>query len=153
MARNEGYALLYTTIKDDSTVDKTLIIKTPNPEIAALIKSIAQFCREAKTRLDTFAREDSSLDLKDQGLPEVEASTRAAIRAATTKQILSGGGKVLEVNLLLTQYDALNYVSHLAETLSKQDDNDARQRFLLRIAKDSEGFNEQVVALLTVAGK
>ncbi|HMN42601.1 MAG TPA: hypothetical protein PKE29_17305 [Phycisphaerales bacterium] len=147
-ARNHGYALLYSTISEECDIDKVLILKSPAPPVARLIKSIGQFSRDAKSTLETLAREEPAIALDHQGLPEVEAATRRAIAGATSNQILFHGGKDLEFRLLLTQHEALNYITHLAASLADHDPRDNRRLALGQLSKRAQTLHTQVLALL-----
>jgi hypothetical protein len=147
-ARDQGYALLYSTIDDESRVDKVLILKDPSPQVVELLKAIAQFARDTSNTLEGFAKDDEALDLQNQGLPELESKTRAAISSATAKRILLSGGRKFEFRILLTQHEALNYITHLAHTLSEQETRPARKRYLAQFAKDAETLHQRVIAQL-----
>lgn len=148
VTRNQGYALLYSTVDDESQVDKAMFLKKPSAEVVELIKAIAECCKNAVKRLEIYARDDPALDLKNQGLPEIETKTRSAISSATGKQILFSGGKELEFNLLMTQHEALNYIAILAETLAEEECDDVRKHFLAQLSKDAAALRERVDALL-----
>ncbi len=148
MARDQGYALLYSTISDECDVDKVLILKSPAAPVATLIKAIGQFSRDTKATIENLAKEDPIIALHDQGLPEVESKTREAISSATSKQILFHGGKDLEFRLLLTQHEALNYITYLAASLASRDARENRQRYLAQLSKQSDALHEQVLTQL-----
>jgi len=148
MARDQGYGLLYSTISEECDIDKVLIIKSPSPQVAELVKAIGQFARDAKSTLENLAKEDPAIALDAQGLPEVETQTREAIGSTTSRQILFHGGKDLEFRLLLTQHEALNYITHLAGALSGQDPRDNRKRYLAQLARQSDALHERVLAQL-----
>lgn len=145
---NHGYALLYATLNDESGVDRILIIKSATPEVAQLLKEIALFSSVTKKRLEGFAGEDPAIVLDSQGLPRMEINTRDAISDATSKQIVASSGRDFEFRILLTQHDALNYITHLAQTLSKHDTLDSRKQYLAQIAKASNALHEKVIAQL-----
>src|ERR1051325_31144 len=115
--RNEGYSLLYELASKQSNVDKILIVKHAHPKIAALIKEIAQTFGQGKDQLESLAQKDPRLSLKSIHLPPLEQKTRESIEATTTKTLLFASGKEFELQLLLTQVQALDYASHLAKTL------------------------------------
>jgi len=98
-------------------VDRVLIIKSPVPQVAELIKAIGRFARDAKSTFRALAKEDPSIVLDNQGFPETETKTRTAISSDISKQILFRRGKELEFRLLLTQHEALIYITHLVGTL------------------------------------
>jgi outer membrane murein-binding lipoprotein Lpp len=146
--RDEGYSLLYTLADKQSGLDKILIIKRAGAKVSAEIKQIAEVFSQAKERLDGFAKEDSGLSFKMSHLPSLEEKTRAAIESTTTKDLLFSSGKAFELRLLLTQVQALDYASHLANQLADQDGNPKRKEFLTRFAKQCEQHHKQVVDLL-----
>ena len=148
IALNQGYALLYSTLSDDSQVDKVLMIKDSNKQVAELIKAIAHFTLEAKNQLDAFAKADTNLRLKHDGLPELETKTRKAISSATAKQILFSNGKNFDFNILMTQHQALNYINHLAATLSKQESDKVRKPYLEKLAEEATVLHDRVIAQL-----
>jgi hypothetical protein len=143
--RDQGYALLYTTIAEECDVDKVLIIKRPAPQVAELIKAIGTFSRDTKGALTTLAKEEPSIVLEDQGLPKAELRTREAISSATSRQIVFSGGKELEFRLLLTQHEALNYIISLAGTIGSQDPRENRRRFLAQVVKEATALHERVL--------
>ncbi|MCX5659833.1 MAG: hypothetical protein NTW19_08940 [Planctomycetota bacterium] len=145
---SQGYALLYSTAGQDADVDKVLMLKSPEPRVAELVKSIAQFCGQVKAKLDGFAKEDASLDLKAEGLPALEVQTRDAIGSTTSKQILFGTGKEFEFRLLMTQHEALNYITHLLRVLAKAEANEARKMYLNQAAQTSAALHEKVLELM-----
>jgi hypothetical protein len=145
---NHGYALLHATLADESKVDQVLMIKDSDPRVAELLQAIAQFAGDGRNRLQAFAEEDPTLSLDGQGLPEVEQEARDAISGATAKQILFSSGKTFEFRLLMTQHQALIYITHLAATLSKQDTHEARKHYLEQLAVQSLALGEQVTAQL-----
>lgn len=144
----QGYALLYSTIAQDADVDKALMLKSPDPRVAETVKAIAQFCGQAKAKLEAFALEDPSLNLNNDGLPALEIKTRDAIGSTTTKQILFGTGKEFEFRLLMTQHEALNYIAHLAGVLAKAETNEARGTYLKEIAQKSASLHRNVMELM-----
>lgn len=150
LARDQGYAILYATIKDESRVDGLLIVKGPSPPVAETVKAIAEFSRSTKERLETLAKEAPPLDLEHQGLPPAESETRKSISSATAKSLLSSRGGELDLRLLLTQHEALKYVSHLAITLSEHEPNASRAEYLKKLAGEARVLDERVVAQLAV---
>ena len=146
--RNEGYSLLYELASKQSDVDKILMVKHAQPKIAALIKEIAQTFVQEKGELELFAQKDSGLSLRSIHLPPLERKTRESIESSTTKTLLFSSGKEFELQLLLTQVQALDYASHLARSLGGQDNNKARKAFLDQFAKQCEQHYKNTISLL-----
>jgi len=148
IALAHGYGLLYSTIDEESKVDQILILKNPEPAVAELLKAIGEFSRIARKRLEEFAGQDPAIVLDDHGLPEVEVRTRASISADTSREIVFSGGRDFEIRILLTQHEALNYISHLAGTLSEQDTIEIRKQYFAQLAKDANDLHDRVIAQL-----
>src|SRR5271170_3955046 len=146
--RDEGYSLLYTLASKQSDVGKILIIKSASAKVYTEIKQIAEVFSQAKKQLDGFAKEDGTLNFQMSHLPSMEEKTRAAIASTTTKDLLFSSGKAFELRLLLTQVEALDYASHLADQLAKQDENLKRKEFLTQFAKQCVQHHKQVIDLL-----
>ena len=114
-----GYALLYDLVGGEKDLSKLRFIKQQRPELKALLQEIAQVSREAHSKLEHYGKVVRPVNLKDQGLPAVEMETRNAIAKFKEKAILSGKDKDLEIELLLSQNEALTYGTHLAATIAR----------------------------------
>ncbi len=136
LARNEAYGLLYELTVKESDVDKILILKHASPAITAEIKGIAETFRNAREQLEKFALLDPGLHLKTTDLPALEKKTRDSIEKSTTKRLFFSTGKNFERELLSTQLQSLDYGSHLAIVLRRQDGDKQRQAFLVPFSKE-----------------
>lgn len=145
---NQGYALLYDTISQETQVDKILILKKPGKDVSDVLTEIAQLAQQTKKQLDTYAKADASLGYDKDGLPPMESASRKAVSSDTTRTILFSGGKAFEFNMLLSQYQAMNYVVYLSESLAKEDPNDTRKTYMTQLAKDARALRDQVIKLL-----
>jgi len=146
--RNHGYALLYATIESEARVDQVLMIKNPREEVRDLLKEIGEFARETRDVLNEWAEQDDSLGYDEHGLPWVEARTRDAIERSTSREIIAAGGRLFEHRILLTQYEALNYIHHLIDVLRELDEDEHRLEKLKAMADDARSLLERVVNLL-----
>jgi hypothetical protein len=143
--RDQGYALLYSVLSDESKVDKVLLVKNPNPQVAELLKAIARFADDGKSKLEAMSKEDPTFNLGNDGLPEMETRTRDAISSATSRQILFSGGAEFEFNILLAQHQALNYITHLAGTLSDEASRDDRKQYFSQLAEQANVLHARVM--------
>jgi hypothetical protein len=148
VAIEQGYALLYSTINSEAKVDQVLMIKNPDPQVEELLKAIGRFARDAKERLQDFANGEPPIDLDNDGLPELEKKTRTSISSATSKQVVFSGGEKFQFRILLTQHEALNYITHLSESLSRQEGIQTRKEYLDMLSKQSKALHDRVIALL-----
>jgi hypothetical protein len=144
-----GYALLFDLLGDEKDVAKIRFIKHPRPGITKLLKEISRVSSEAHKQLGLFGKADKSLNLTDPRLPGGETMTRKAISKTKQKTLLSSKGKELEIQLLLTQEEAMNYGAHLAKTLALADTHPQRQLFLQKLAEQLSQLEKQVVSVLS----
>ena len=148
VAPGHGYALIYDLMGDERNVSKLLIVKRGHPELGTLIKRISSICGEAQKQLETFAKTDPRVDLKDLGLPAAEIETRKEISRTRGKELLAANGKEFELQLLLNQNEALTYGSHLAEVVARGEESSTRAEFLRKLSGDLGKQRQRVVAML-----
>jgi len=113
--RNNAASLLADLLGDEKNVSKILIIKRNSAELGRLIDAISKTAGEGQKQLETLAKNDATLNLHALQLPPGEKATRDAISKTKEHELLFPSGAKFELNLLLTQTDALDYASHLAE--------------------------------------
>jgi len=77
-----------------------------------------------------LASADPRLDLTDTGLPIEEVRTRQSIAVTRSAQLLAASGREFELELLLSQNEALTYIGHLADTLSRHEQDPERLAFV-----------------------
>lgn len=148
LPRRQGYSLLYQLVTDESKVDGILFIKDASPGTKEAIKSIAARAKRAKEDLDALAESDPTLKLDEPDLPAVEEETREAISSKTAKLLLTSSGEVFEMNLLLTQYEALKYLAALSQALAEREPAGPRKAMLEKLSADTNTLHEGVMILL-----
>jgi hypothetical protein len=148
--RNNAYSLLYQLLNQEKDVSKLLIIKRASPQIHQLIKSISSASASGADQLKQFAKQDPSLTLKNVGLPAGEVSVRDAISSTVTKELLLTSGEEFELNLLLTQAEALNYGWHLAAVAAENDSRTERARYLQGLSEEMKSLHHRVVSLIAL---
>ncbi|HUR45068.1 MAG TPA: hypothetical protein VMZ27_04250 [Candidatus Saccharimonadales bacterium] len=146
---SNGYALLYDLMGDEKNVSKLLIIKRERNELKEIVKAISHTAGEAHKQLDAFAKADPSLGLKDKGLPAAEVATRESISKAKAKELLTDKGKDFELQLLLSQNEALTYGQHLALTAALKETSAPRVQFLQSLSRDLGQLRQRVIAMLS----
>lgn len=145
---DHGYALLFDLVGDEKDVSKLLIIKRERSELKELVKSISDTAGRAHKQLEAFAKDDTAVNLKDRGLPAPEEQTRAAIAKTRSKELLAEGGKDFEVQLLLTQNEALTYGAHLAQTLARTERDVQRSRYFTDLGDQLAQLQRKVAGML-----
>ncbi len=143
-----GYALLHEILGQERQVSKVLIIKEERDELQKVIDAISKTCGAAYDRLEELAEENPRLDLSDTGLPVQETRTRKAIADARRDQLLAASGREFELDLLLTQNEALVYSSHLTDTLARSESDPERLEFLRTLWKELTRLQGDVRTLL-----
>jgi hypothetical protein len=113
--RNNAASLLDDLLGDEKHVSLILIIKHHPAELGHLIKAISKTSGDGGKELEAMAADDKSLNLHALQLPPGEIATRAAISKTQEHELLFSSGEKFEVRLLLTQANALDYGSHLAQ--------------------------------------
>jgi hypothetical protein len=147
-AHTFGYALLYELLGDEKDVAKLRFIKRPRAGITDLLKEISRVTGDAHKQLERYGKNDHTLDLKYNGLPTAEVMTREAIGKSKAKALLSSKGKQLEIQILLTQENALGYGAHLAKTVALGETEPQRQQFLNQLSETLSRLGQQVVSVL-----
>ena len=143
-----GYALLYDLLSDEKDVAKLRFIKHERPELKELINEISARCGDAHKRLEAFGKADGSLNLKDLGLPADEVAARKAISKFKEKQLLTEKGKDFEVQLLLSQNEALTYGAHLAQILVPVESQPERAQYLSKLSFDLLQLQQKVLGMV-----
>lgn len=143
-----GYALLFALLGHEKDVAKLLVVKRERAELKDLINAISETAARAHRDLENFAKTDRSANLHKQGLPAAESAARASISRAKSKDLLTEGGKEFELQLLLSQNEALTYGMHLAEAVAKAESNPARATYLRQLASNLGQLQRKVMAML-----
>lgn len=143
-----GYALLHELLGQERKVSQLLLIKTDRASLGKVIQAIAETCDVAYVRLEALAKADPGLNLVDTGLPVEEVRTRQAIAATRQDQLLAASGRELELQLLLSQNEALTYLAHLADTQSRSESDPTRLAFVRELWKSMTLLQEDVLAQL-----
>ncbi len=126
--RNNAASLLADLLGEEKNVSKILIIKRNYPALGLLVKAISKTAGDGEETLETLAKNDKTLNLYALQLPPGETATRAAISKTKEHEILFSSGETFEVNLLLSQTDALDYGSHLAKIAAENATSPEQER-------------------------
>lgn len=145
--RNNCCSALYDLLDQEKDVGKLRLIKAERREVKDLIQDISSRAADGKRRLEQLARRDSTLNLHAAELPPGERATRSAISKSQTGELLLSKGDLFELKLLLTQIEALNYGSHLAQ-VAADNATGSPQADLNRLAGQLHELYERVLALL-----
>jgi hypothetical protein len=145
---SNGYALLHDLLAQEADVDKLHFIKKEQPDVKELINRIASASGVAAKQLEGYAGGKSAFVLKETELPPGEESTRDAIASTKKWELLGHTGDQFELNLLLTQSEAMSYGWHLAKVASKNDANPDRARYLANLSEQMKGFYHDLYLIM-----
>jgi hypothetical protein len=148
--RNQGYALLYKLMQDESNVEKLLYFKHADEPIAGLVKEISTFANDALRQLDDFSKADKHLTYDINALPAVERQTRELTAKADAQALLTSSDKPFELNLVFTQSQAMGYGTDLAKASVQYETDPARKAFLTSVSKRCEQYRQRLMSMLTV---
>jgi hypothetical protein len=126
--RNNAASLLADLLGDEKNVSKILIIKRNSAELGRLIKAISKTADDGAEQLEALAKNDTTLNLHALQLPPGEIATRAAMSKTKEHELIFSSGEKFELNLLLTQTEALDYGSHLAKIAAENSSSPEQQR-------------------------
>ncbi len=150
------YSLLHHLLDQQRNVDKLLLVKLESAELHRVIKLIADASGAAADQLKAFAKDDPSIRLDRLGLPPGEVATRDAIASTKTKKLLTPFNSNFELNLLLTQSEALSYGWHLAKVAAAHETHPNRSSYLENLSDRLKRLHGEVISLmrsrLTAAG-
>jgi len=147
-ASGHGYALLHEILGQERQVSRLLYIKEESDALETVIDAIAETCDTAYDRLAILAEDHPRLDLSDTGLPREEVRTRQAIAATRREELLAASGRELQMQLLLSQNEALTYMAHLADTLARHEPDPVRLVYVRGLWKELTRLQHDVQALL-----
>lgn len=146
--RNNALALLYDLMGDEKNLSKVLLIKHPSEQLRKLVKDISSAAGEGVKMLDSMAKKEPGLNLKQTDLPRGETATREAISKTKEHALLHSADAEFELQLLLTQTDALNYGAHLAQVAAANESEAESRQKLSSLSAQLTALQEQVVAML-----
>jgi hypothetical protein len=146
---NEGYSLLHGLMDDESNVSKIFIIKSASEPTKGLIKEIALACDDAKKQLDQFPYKNNRIEFDVPDLPKLEKESRDLESKADEKTLLGSSGKEFELQLILTQMQAMGYAVNLCKAIESHEQDPGRQAFLNNLQKQCQDFHDRLVGMLT----
>lgn len=145
--RNNSLALLSDLMNDEKHLSLILIIKRESRELNQLVKDISKTAGTAAKRLKVLAKQEG-LQLEDTGLPPGEQATRKAIAKTKEHLLLHSNDAEFQVQLLLTQAQALNYGMHLASVVAENEPQPLRAREFSDLSVHLKQLYERTITLL-----
>jgi hypothetical protein len=143
--QDAGYTLLRDVLVDERKVRQIFALKDASDPTRKLIEEISGLAETSLHQLDGLAKQKPTVRLNTPSLPPIEAKTRIAVYSKTTEELLEKEGQEFEMALLLTQVEALGYMSNLTVVLAQGEGNPHRIKFLNQLSQKSFKLREKVV--------
>ncbi len=130
-----GYGLLVNLLDQEARLDGLLAIRDFPPATTLLIQAIAGDAAEGANQLKALKDRPPAITWDSEGLPVVEIEARNLIANQTSLRLLATSGKACELELLLSQLKATEYIVAVSGSLLENDGCEARRSVL-------KGLNE-----------
>ena len=134
--RDAGYGLLITVLDQEAKLDGLLMFKDFPPKTADLMRAISKDAKTYSAALKALKQDAPPITWKSERLPVPEMEARDWIADRATVDLLSGSGPALNVELLLSQLKATEYIAALANSIAKSEPSEARLK-QLDLAKEA----------------
>jgi hypothetical protein len=148
--RNNALALLDDLLNDEKNLGKVLLIKHHSEQLGKLVKDISAAAGQGAKMVDSMAKTTPGLDLKQVDLPQGETATRKAISKSKEHMLLHSADAEFELQLLLTQVEALNYGANLAQVAADNESDPERVRQLSALSAQLKDLDENVITALRI---
>jgi hypothetical protein len=156
-ARSIGYSLLRKLLRDEQYIKAIRLAKSVFTFRAladptkTLIDDIAARSSEKLTELDRLATLEPAITFGESCPAMLDQAMLNALRVTTAKDLVLASKDDFEVNLVVSQIQALRMISHLLTELRDIDPNAERQAWLERLSTDYEALYRRAVARLSLA--
>ena len=153
---NTGYGILRTTLRDQQhlkaiRLTKSLVtFKSVSKPTRQIIDDIAETSSTALEELEQLASRAPEIDFDTGRDGDIERRTSDALRTTTAKEFLTSK-EDFELVLLISQTQALRYISHLARELRDIDTNTGRRAWLAALSEHFEKLYLRVLSRLKIA--
>ena len=153
---NVGYDILRDTLRDEQHLKtirytKTIVtFKSISEDTEQVIDDIAQTSAVALKELEQLASLTPRIIFDINRAGQIEQMTRDALRITTAKEFLTSK-EDFEVRLLVSQTQALRFISHVTKELSDIETNTKRKEWLGMISDQFENLYLRVLSRLKVA--
>ena len=148
VTRNNSLALLNELLNEEKNVKLILIIKKESPELNLLVKTISKTASNGAKLIKASKKKDPGLSLPGNGLPPGEKAAREGLSKTKEHDLLHSKGAEFELQLLLTQAEALSYGAQLAQDVATNDTQPDRARQFGQLGDQLKLLHEQVIARL-----
>ncbi|HUT40644.1 MAG TPA: hypothetical protein VM011_04815 [Gammaproteobacteria bacterium] len=155
--RDAGYRALRTLLSDEQHIKTLRIVKSvvtfqaTSDSTIALIDDIATTASSSLAEIDKLATLEPEINFDESAPAQLGSEILDALRVATAWELISASRDDFELNLVLSQTQALRLISQLLKELQKLDPNAKRQVWLAGLDDNYVDLYRRAVARLSVA--
>jgi hypothetical protein len=144
-----GFFLMHDVLNVETTISLITYVKTTPPGLTDFVDRLSKTAKETQATLNRLEKDDPSLTLDHNPLPNLEQQTRKYLAAERQHQLfLETKGRNFARALLVTQIDACNYILQLAKVTAEADKDADRAQTLKKISSRWTLLRDQAVGLL-----
>lgn len=157
LPRNAGYRALRTLLGDEQHIKTLRIVKSAvtfqatSDTTTALVNDIATTASGSLAELEKLATLEPAIIFDEPGPAQLGSEILDALRVATAWELISAPRDDFELNLVLSQTQALRLLGQLLRELRALDPNAKRQAWLAGLSENYEELYRRAVARLSVA--
>ncbi len=148
---SEGYSLLYRDTTRLDRIELLLYAKSESDRVEAIVREVAEFAGELKTRLEAIDRDYPGVRIDLDPLPEMEKRKRRSIaleRAGDFAPLVGEGGAAYERTVLIGLQNGINHQRALCRVLAAAESDAGLEAFLLETGARYDALYERIGALL-----
>lgn len=153
---NVGYSILRATLRDEQHLKiirftKAIVtFKSISEPTRQVIDDIAQTSAVVLDELEKLSSLTPGIVFDIEMVGQIDQMTRDALRITTAKEFIASK-EDFEVRLLVSQTQALRFISHLAKELQVVETNSKRKEWLGTISDQYEKLYLRVLSRLKIA--
>lgn len=151
---NHGYALLNNVTSESKNTGMIFFIKSATQEVQILTSDVDKIMSSIASELSDWANEDSSLDINQTGLPQIEVKARKFDASSTQKLLMNASGTRFNTMLVVVNFESVSYTTDLVNALVQIEANPERHATLQEWASNLEALQGRIVdTMLSTARK
>lgn len=149
--RDAGYSILLDILDQESRVAGILEIKDTPAGLSELIERIAESAAAGASALRAELEHTPGVTPGSSGLPAVEIEARSRIAGRTTLALVAGRGSRFQLDLVLSQLKATEYVAALADGLLRDEPSSRRAEALESIRRRFDSLHAELLVWVEAA--
>lgn len=148
---NEGYSLLYASVKSLSQTDKVFYVKLESDGVQRVMGDVSDYAGQFQADLERVATDYPAVSIELDPLPEIEKRKRASVGKDTLKSlapVVGKSGAAFERKLLLSASGALNQLMFQCQVMAAEEPESALRKVLSDAQARFAALYDDVVVLL-----